>query len=266
MNEMSSGTAPGFAKHPGYVLEVLSTPKRVRVVFGGETLADTTAALIVRESGHMPVYYLPRADIRLDLLTATDHSSYCPFKGTAAYWSIAAGDKVAENAVWSYPSPYREAGALKDHMAFYWNRVDHWYEEDEEVLKHPRDPKVRVDVLSSRREVSVRLEGELVAKSSNALFVFETGMPVRYYLPAEDVRMDLLRPVETSSICPYKGKARYWQAELGGKVFDDIAWAYPDPFDEVRRIRDRIAFFDERVDEVFVDGIAQARPKTQWSA
>ena len=136
------------------------SPRRVRVKFNGEIIADSTNAHLLFETRHLPVYYFPRSDVRMDRMTATDHHTFCPYKGTASYWTIAVGDKVAENAVWGYPDPFDEVAAIKDFLAFYWDRVDAWYEEDEEIFVHPRDPYKRVDVLDSSRPVQVVVGGQ----------------------------------------------------------------------------------------------------------
>ena len=257
--------APGFAKHPGYEIRFEPCAKRLRVAFGGETLADTTAVHLLHETRHLPVYYFPRADVRMDLLTRSGHKTYCPFKGEASYWSVAAGGKVAENAVWSYESPYDEVAEIKDHLAFYWNRVDHWYEEDEEVFVHARDPYVRVDVLDSQRSLKVVVGGETLAETRRARFLFETGLPVRYYIPREDVRQDLLLPSETETACPYKGRARYHSVQAGGRIIEDIVWFYPDPLPESSRIKDYLCVFNEKADAIFLDGVEQPKPRTKWS-
>ena len=96
----------------------------MQVEFAGTVIADTRRALRVDESRHDIVYYVPRKDVRMDLLTATDHTSYCPFKGTARYWSIGVGARRAENAVWAYDEPYDEALPLRGYVAFYTDRVD----------------------------------------------------------------------------------------------------------------------------------------------
>lgn len=253
MSESQTGeNGTRTSKHPDHKVEILSTPKRVRAVFGGEAVADSTSVLIVRETRHMPVYYFPVGDVRSDLLVPTDQRTHCPYKGEASYWTLAAGGREAENAVWSYLDPLPEVGGLAGHLAFYWGRMDGWYEEDEEVFVHPRDPFVRIDLRESRRRVRVMLAGETVADTTRALFLFETGHPPRYYIPAKDVRTDVLRPSEKRTGCPYKGFARYWSAAVGGGVFDDIVWSYPEPFEEVARIRDHLCFYDERVDAVTV--------------
>jgi uncharacterized protein (DUF427 family) len=120
--------APGFASHPDYRVDLMPETRRVKVVFGGVTIADSGAALRVEETGHTPVYYLPEKDVRLDLMRRTDHHSRCPYKGEASYWTIevpAGGEtRRSENAVWGYPTPYDEVAGIARHYAFYPNRVD----------------------------------------------------------------------------------------------------------------------------------------------
>ena len=257
--------APGFAKHPGYAIRFEPCAKRLRVVFGGETLADTTAVRLLHETRHLPVYYFPRADVRMELLTRTEHGSHCPFKGDASYWTVAAGGKTAENAVWSYEAPYDEVAGIKDYLAFYWNEMDHWYEEDEEVFVHARDPYVRVDVLDTARPLRVVLGGETVAETRRARILFETGLPPRYYIPREEVRADLLLPSETETACPYKGTARYHSVKAGDRTFEDIVWYYGDPLPESSHVKDRLCFFNEKVDAIYLDGAEVPKPKTKWS-
>ncbi len=104
-------------------------PKRVRVVFGDETIADSGRAIVMIEPRHRPVTYFPRADVRMDLMRRTDHGSHCPFKGDASYWTLEVGDRAAENAVWSYEEPFEAVSAIKDYVAFYRDRMDAWHED-----------------------------------------------------------------------------------------------------------------------------------------
>ena len=175
------------------------------------------------------------------------------------------GENVSENAVWSYETPFDEGEDYAEYLAFYWNRVDHWYEEDEEIFVHPRDPYKRIDAIASSRAVKVVLAGETVGESSRAHFLFETGMPTRYYMPAEDVRMDLLTPNDTATSCPYKGTANYWTANINGEEIADIVWSYTEPLPEVGKVKGLMCFYNERVDSITVDGEAMERPETKWS-
>ena len=121
--------APGYVARPDHRVDLLPERRRVKVVFGGVTVADSNAALRVEETGHEPVHYLPEKDVRLDLMRPTEHHTRCPFKGEASYWTIevaAAEGSVrrSENAVWAYPAPYDEVNRLAGYYAFYTSRVD----------------------------------------------------------------------------------------------------------------------------------------------
>jgi uncharacterized protein (DUF427 family) len=255
----------GFKTDPDYRIAFERSPRRVRVKFNGETIADSTDAHLLFETRHLPVYYFPCADVRLDLMTPTDHHTFCPYKGTASYWTIKVGDRMAENAVWGYPEPFEEVAAIGNFLAFYWNQVDAWYEEDEEIFVHPRDPYKRVDVLQSSRPVLVIVGGKTVAETRRARFLFETRLPTRYYIPPEDVRMNLLIPSGKTTACPYKGRARYYSVEIGDKRFEDLVWCYPEPLPECAKIKGYLCFFNEQVDEIRVDGMTVPRPLTPWS-
>ncbi|MBV9916127.1 MAG: DUF427 domain-containing protein [Solirubrobacterales bacterium] len=250
---------------PGRALYLEPSPKRVRVVVGEETVADSRAVMLLHESGHQPIYYFPPEDVRGDLLEPSDRVTRCPKKGEASYYTIRAGEHVVEAGAWYYPDPIPEAPpALKDRIAFYWNRVDRWYEEDDEVLVHPRDPYHRVDVLSSDRHVRVSLDGQLLAESVRPTALFESNLPPRWYLPREEVLVPLLDS-ETVSRCPYKGEASYHSVQLSsGEVVSDLVWCYRAPIAEASRIEGLVCFFNERVD-IELDGELQERPESPWS-
>jgi len=249
---------------PGQRIQVEPWPRRVRAVLGHVAVADSERVLLLLEKGHLPVYYFPPDDVRMDLLEPTDRHTRCPYKGEASYWTVRAGGREAANAAWGYLDPLPERTDIKGHVAFYWGRMDSWWEEDDEVFVHPRDPYHRVDVLSSSRHVRVEVGGEVLADTRRPRLLFETGLPTRYYIPKADVRMDLLEPTATHTRCPYKGRASYWSARVGDGVVEDLAWSYPAPIPECPKIESLVAFFNERVD-LHVDGELQARPETPWS-
>jgi uncharacterized protein (DUF427 family) len=124
-----SNPAPGFVSKPDHRVDLLPESRRVKVVFGGVTIADSGTALRVEETDHGPVYYVPEKDVRLDLMHRTEHHTRCPYKGEASYWTIelpadTGSIRRSENAVWAYPSPYDEVSRLAGYYAFYPNRVD----------------------------------------------------------------------------------------------------------------------------------------------
>ena len=177
----------------------------MRARFAGEVVLDTTRGALLHESNILPRLYVPLEDVRADLLERTDHSTHCPFKGDASYWSVRVGDRVAENAVWTYEDPIAEASWLRGLVSVYPERMDAWLDEDEEVTGL-RDPYHRVDARRSSRRIEVRAGGEVLARSERPVVVAETGLPLRFYLPREDV-LAALRPSDTTAACPYKGRA-----------------------------------------------------------
>ncbi len=237
----------------GHTLYLEDSPKRVRAVFNGQTIVDSQRVKLLHETNHLPVYYFPEEDIREDLLEPTGHHTHCPFKGDASYRSVRVEDRIAENVVWHYPEPGEHFAPLAGYAAFYYEKMDTWYEEDEEVFGHPRDPYHRVDVLESSRHVKVTVDGKVVAETERPKLIFETGLPMRYYIPPEDVRTDLLVPSETHTVCPYKGVATYRSVSTGDELYEDLAWYYPEPLPEAVKVRDHLCFHGEKV-ETEVDG------------
>ncbi|GAB3504377.1 DUF427 domain-containing protein [Amycolatopsis cihanbeyliensis] len=232
--------------------------KRVRAVFGGTVVADTTAPLLVWEVPYYPTYYVPRADVRTDLSTPSGRTTRSPSRGEGHVSTLRVGDREAVDAVTEYPdSPLEQ---LRDHVRLEWSAMDAWFEEDEEVYTHPRSPYVRLDILPSSRRVRVEIDGVTVADTRGPRLLFETGLPTRYYLPKTDVRLDLLEPSDTVTHCPYKGRTEYFS--VGEHT--DIAWSYRTPLPESTRIAGLVAFADERVD-VYVDDVLQERPRTKFA-
>lgn len=268
MAESQTTQRPGDAYLLGGPV-VEPTPRRVRVRFGGVTVADSKRALLLRQYGpgrhagdpfRLPTYYFPRADVRMELLKPAAPG---PGDGDIARWTVRVGERIAAGAATMPLAPLPDRAALAGHLTFDWGAMDAWYEEEEEVFCHARDPYKRVDVLRSSRHIRVVIAGETVAETRRPALLFETSLPTRYYLPPEDVRTDLLEPSDTTSRCPHKGIARYWSARIGDQVARDVVWSYPEPIPECPKIRGLLCFFNEHVD-LYVDGELQARPRTPW--
>ena len=255
---MGGGAVYAAQNTPARVTSGLRTelsPKWIRVRLGGEVIADSRRVLILLGRG-MPVYYFPQEDVGMNRLTPTSYRTHHETLGDASYYTVKAGGKVSENAAWSYATP-----DLKGHVAFGWDRVEEWYEEAEQVFVHPRDPYHRIDVLQSSRPVKVVLGGVTVAESQRPILLFETNFPARYYLPKGDVRLDLLRPSDTITRCPYKGEAHYYSVAVGDKVFKDVIWYYRYPTTEASKIANNLAFYTEQIDATFVDGEELPKPQ-----
>ena len=252
-------------RQPGHRVWVEPSARWVRGVANGEVVVDSKRALLLHETGSLPAYYFPMDDVRMELFEPTDHATRCPYKGDASYWTLKVGDLVVENAVWSYPERLdEESPDLSGYVAFYWNKIDAWFEESQQVFGHARDPYHRVDVIPSSRHVKVVLDGETVAETHNPTLLFETNLPVRYYLPIMDVRLELLRPSDRTTLCPYKGEAGYYSVQTAERLHQDLVWYYRYPTSESSAIKGLVCFFNERAD-LFVDGEPIERPTTRWS-
>ncbi len=243
-------------------VHIEQNPRRVRAYFDNQVLVDSEQVLLLFETKRPPVYWFPIQDVRMDLL-APKGAAAASASGTRR-WSSNTGARVEENLAWDYPEPAGDLAPLEGHIAFYWNAVDRWFEEDEEVFVHPRDPYTRVDTVHSSRHVRVEVDGQVVAETRRPVLLYETGLPTRYYIPKLDVRMDLLEATDTVTHCPYKGAASYWSLRVGDKTHRDFVWAYPRPIPEIPKIENLLCFYNEKVD-LYVDGVKHERPVSPFS-
>lgn len=236
--------------------------KRVRAYLAGALVADALAPLLVWEAPYYPTYYFPREDVHAELLDEGSERAHSPSRGDAQRLGVRTGGVTAPGAALLYEdSPLPE---LRGTVRLEWDAMEAWFEEDEEVYTHARDPYTRIDILAASRRVRVLLDGAVLADSGSPRLLFETGLPVRYYLPRTHVRMDLLKPSDTVTHCPYKGTARTWNIRVGGTLHEDFAWSYPAPLPESQKIAGLIAFYNEKLD-IEVDGVVQERPSTKFS-
>lgn len=235
-------------------------PRWLRAVAAGEVVVDTRRALVLHVDEHLPVYAIPVADLDQSLLVEGTKTTEHSVLGKGRVWDLRVGEEITADAV----ARYDDIETLADHAIVHWDAMDAWFEEDEEVFVHPRDPYKRVDVLPSSRQVQVMHGGAVVADSGRPVAVFETGLPVRYYLPREHVRTDLLVPSGKKTRCPYKGQASYFSLRIGDKLHKDFVWTYTEPTDNCRKLTRLLCFFDEWVDQVTVDGGVR-EVETPWS-
>ena len=214
---------------PAHALFLHPVNQRIRGLLDGQTVVDTTGAQMLHETGLLPRWYLPSADVTEGVLTPSDTTTHCPFKGDASYWHLTVGDRRVDDAAWSYPSPLDGCPDISALVSFDFGTLDTWLVEEEQAIGHPRDPFHRVDARRSSRHVVVRVAGDVVAETSAPVAVFETGLPVRWYVPAADVRTELLTPSDTTTVCPYKGVATYETVVIGGQRYEDVVWQYAEP-------------------------------------
>jgi uncharacterized protein (DUF427 family) len=251
---MKASDLPKRAAHAVGAHRITTRPsaRQVRVEHDGEVLAESSRALELDETGLPTRYYLPREDVRVDVLAPSETTSHCPFKGDATYRTLQVGDRVVPNALWAYPDPVDAAPWLAGYASLYWEAADAWYDEDE-LIHGLADPFHRVDVRSTGQHVQVLAGDTVVAETRSPLVLSETGLPNRYYLTPEDVRVPLA-PTATRTHCPYKGDAGYWSVRLpDGTELADAAWGYPEPLPESARIAGRVSFLHEGL-RVLVDG------------
>ena len=264
MPEASVNEKPAGAAFPAMVGPLVEpSPRWIRVKAGPVLVADSSRALLLREygPGRLPTYYFPQQDVRMDLLHRTPDDSSADGQ---TRWTVNAGEMLVENGAWGYEDPPPDREGLRGHVTFAWDKGLAWFEEEEKVFVHARDPYKRVDVLRSSRAVKVVIGGETVAETSRPTLLFETSLPTRYYIPIEDVRMQFVEPSATTTHCPYKGVASYWSVRVGETFKRDVAWTYREPIRENPKIKDLVCFFNERVD-LYVGGALQVRPRTPWT-
>ncbi len=236
-------------------MRVEPSPRWVRGCINGLPIVDSKRVVVVYGARRLATYFFPTDDVRMDLLRPAETQA-TPGEQRL---TLRVDGRTIEDIAWTYADDDREHAALRDYIAFEWRKVDAWYEEDDEVFVHPRDPYHRVDVLNSSRHVKVVIGGQVVAETRQPRLLFETGLRTRYYIPKVDVRMDLLEPTSTVTQCPYKGNASYWSARIGDQVYPDIVWSYPFPIPECTKIQNLLAFYNEKTD-TYVDGELEKPP------
>jgi uncharacterized protein (DUF427 family) len=210
---------------PQHTVYVEEFPRRVRGIKDGRPVVDSARVRLVHETNRLPRYSFPAGDVQLH----------------------------------AQPDPL-----VDGYVLVRWEDVDAWYEEDEQILGHVHDPYHRIEVYRTSRLLRVSLEGTVLAESGRAKALYETGLPVRWYLPRDDVHTDLLAHSDTETLCAYKGYATHFSARLGDRLVPDVAWSYQDPWHDATEVRGHLAFYNERVD-LDIDGVRHDRPSTPWS-
>lgn len=249
-------------------------PMRLRAFLDGDPALDTQAGVLVWEPRRVvPTYAVPEDDL-LIRVEPTDAPPEPPDLDSLPPMLVLDGfelhttpgtvvDLVGANRRLPRAGFRPDDPDLAGMVVLDFHSFDRWLGEDEELVGHPRDPFIRIDVLSCHRRVEVSLDGTVLASTGNALVLRETHLPVRYYIPPDDVDSSLLTPSDTVSTCAYKGHASYLSTADGRPEGRDIAWTYRHPLDDAMRVRDHLAFFNERTD-IRVDGELQ-RPVMPFS-
>ncbi|KAL8831631.1 MAG: hypothetical protein Q9170_005219 [Blastenia crenularia] len=223
------------------------TPRRVRCTFDGDWLFDTTSAFHVWEHPYFPQIYVPTAAIKEGVLTkkdaVDDHES-------AFHAVLKSKGKETDRVV------VFEKGDLKDLTRIEFDAVDGWFEEDAPIYYHFKDPYKRVDILPSARRITIKVDGVVVADSTLNMFLYETMLRPRYYMPKSAIQWKYTTPSSTTSVCPYKGTAEYYNLNVNGKEIKDAIWWYRLATHESALIVGMACFYNEKV-ETYVDGVKE---------
>lgn len=251
--------------HPEMLTEtnlVEPVPRRVRAVAGERTVIDTTEARYVWEHPYFPQFYLPPDAVPGDVVEDEGHTDQTEQGTVRLHTLVLDGQRTAGGA--RQLADDTPLDGMAGWWRLTWDAFDDWFEEDEALLGHPRSPYVRVDSLPSSRTVRIEVDGTVLAETDHPVLLFETGLPTRHYLPSEDVRLDLLTPIDLRTSCPYKGTVSdYWDVTVGDTTVEQVAWRYTDPLREAVPVTDHVAFLDEKVD-TFIDGKLQDPPQTHF--
>jgi len=230
---------------------------RIRTEFGGQTVADSTRARLYRRSPFKVYYLFPEEDVKSELLDKNDSGSTATKNGEIVRWTLRVDGREAKHAAFTFREGAQAAEGekvdLSAYIGFDFDAMDSWYEEAEKLLGHPRDPFTRIDIRRGSRPIRAEVDGVTIVDSAGPLLLTETGLGLRYYIPKDDVNWKLFSESDTESICPYKGRARYWSANIDGKQHKDLIWAYPDPLQDAERIRDTVGLYHEKM-TIYLDG------------
>ncbi|ETI25176.1 hypothetical protein G647_04549 [Cladophialophora carrionii CBS 160.54] len=231
--------------------KIVGTEKRVRGVLNGKYIFDTTAAKLVWENGFYPNYWIPRSDF----LSTVNFAEDKPVLGIETLTSTIS---VGNNSVASLVVPDTVNSELAGYVKIDFKALDAWYEEQAQIVYHPKDPFHRVDIIPTGRHVKVEIDGVVVADTGSeggVMSLWETRFPARWYLPRTAIKWEYLTPSDTHTGCPYKGEASYYNAVINGKEVKDVAWWYKNPTLESGNIMGMLCFYPNKVD-TFVDGKA----------
>jgi uncharacterized protein (DUF427 family) len=257
----SAPQQPDYPKMAAERGRVESSPRRVRGFVEGELIFDTVGARYVWEVPYYPQYYIPLADVRAECLRDENHPQRVQL-GASRLHSVVGGGRTKPSAARVFD---RDGdGPVAGLVRFDWDAVS-WFEEDEPIYGHPRNPYARIDAVRSHRHIHVEVDGLVLADTHSPVLLFETGLPTRYYIDQTDVVFDSLVPSDTETLCPYKGTTSgYWSVRNGETTHADLAWTYHYPLPAVAPIAGMVAFYNEKVD-ITVDGVVLPRADTHFS-
>jgi uncharacterized protein (DUF427 family) len=219
------------------------------VRYNGEWIADSDDVVLLYEAGSYPVAYFKRSSVRSGVLRPQDRMTTHPDFGGESWYSVSVGSRMTENAAWSFGSLPVHASILEDRLAFDWDAMDGFFEEEERIFGHASDPYHRIDLRDSNRRVVIGKDRDVVAESGRAIVLYESGFVARWYIPRDDVDQQALELEQAETFCPYKGRASYYSV----RGASGAAWSYLEPLPEMTRIAGHVSFDMDALD-VTIDG------------
>ena len=240
---------------------IIPTEKWVRLYIDGLKIADSTKPLLLidaspySKTGRAIIYFFDVASVETKYLTDSDYTGK---QGMFRYWNIKiSSNKEIENAAFTFNDTVNgEYRKLIGYIGFKWKAISRITEEDEDIFGHPRNPFHRIDTRKTSRQIQFKIDDEVIAETTKSIALFETGIRVRYYIPMEDINMELLEKSSTTSICPYKGTASYWSVKLDDHIYKDVAWSYLNPLQDANSIERYICFWNIAL---YVDGVYKGK-------
>ncbi|KAF2765987.1 DUF427-domain-containing protein [Teratosphaeria nubilosa] len=251
--------------------KVLPTPKQIKILFNGSYIIKTTNARYVWEHPFYPQYYVPYSELQSTAKTSgalkiTEGEKFAAGdagKTLARQLRLSVGEKSTDDVLAFSEELEGLAEGLRGLVKIGFEGVDRWFEEDLPIFVHPKDPFKRIEILASARPVRVFVGGQKVAETTTSMHLYETGLPVRYYIPLTSVDPGVLRRSETRTRCPYKGESEYYSVVVGGETYEDVVWFYDRPTLESAQIAGLVCFYNEKVD-IELDGEILERPVTHF--
>ncbi|GAB7337699.1 hypothetical protein MBLNU457_g2984t2 [Dothideomycetes sp. NU457] len=247
--------------------KVLPTPKRVRILHKGAYIADSTKARYVWEHPYYPQYYLPKSAFDQSKVSKGDAIKSEDGVHIATLWKVAVGDHTTDRVICFEDNLNGKAKDLSGLVKAEFNAFDRWLEEDTLIFVHPKDPFKRVDIVSSSRPLKVEIDGHTIASAPTSMHLYETGLPVRYYLPLTSIDVSKLKPSNNKTQCPYKGEAEYYHVAIGDKEYTNIVWFYNNPTIECAAVTGLCCFYNEKVDISIMENgewVKLERPNTPF--
>jgi uncharacterized protein (DUF427 family) len=241
---------------PEHILYAEPAGRRMRVELAGAVVARSDTVTVLHETGRYPVAYFPIPNVDPSVLSRSATLTHHPVLGDTVWWSLQIAGQEFPDAAWSHPNPPDYADSMTGLIAFVWDAMDAFYEEDEAILGHAADPYHRIDVRASSRRLTVHAAGELIADTRAPLAVFETGFAPRWYVSRHDIAAAVLHDDPLRTLCPYKGVAQYFDIIAGERRLPAAAWSYPNAVPESARLAGYISFDPAQV-EMSLDGLVQ---------